>query len=61
MTLTLVTTQLEWDGVLTQLVPQIQAHLQSYGTPLRWAITAVENRTLTIEAVVIQTSSQLPQ
>ncbi|MCS6781959.1 MAG: hypothetical protein RMI89_00095 [Gloeomargarita sp. SKYBB_i_bin120] len=54
MTLTLVTTTLDWNGVLTDLIPQIQAHLQSYGTPLRWAITAVCGRTLTIEAVVIQ-------
>jgi len=54
MTLALITTTLDWDGHLPQLIPQIQAHLQTYGTPLRWAITAVHGRQLNLEAVVIR-------
>lgn len=54
MTLTLITTTLTWDGHLSQLIPQVHGHLQTYGTPLRWAITVVTGRALTIEAVVIR-------
>jgi len=59
MTLALITTTLPWDGQLPQLIPQIQAHLQTYGTPLRWAITAVHGRQLSLEAVVIQDDATL--
>jgi len=59
MTLALVTTTLDWDGHLPALIPQIQGHLQTYGTPLRWAITAVNGRQLSIEAVVIQDDTEL--
>ncbi|WP_448380016.1 hypothetical protein [Gloeomargarita sp.] len=54
MTLTLVTTTLVWDGTLSGLIPQIHAHLATYGTPLRWAITQAQGRHLTLEAVVIR-------
>jgi len=56
VTLTLITTTLIWDGVFAHLIPQIEAHLSTYGTPLRWAITQVSERQLTIEAVVINRS-----
>ncbi|MEN9207637.1 MAG: hypothetical protein Q6L50_01765 [Gloeomargarita sp. GMQP_bins_120] len=59
MHLALVNITLDWKGSLTELIPQIHAHLQTYGTPVRWAITAVQDRTLTLEAVVV--TSQLPQ
>ncbi|MEN9216549.1 MAG: hypothetical protein Q6K90_04395 [Gloeomargarita sp. HHBFW_bins_162] len=59
MTLALLTLHLTWDGQLSQLLPQIEAQLQFYGTPLRWAITTVTGRELTIEAVVIQPGDNL--
>ena len=59
MTLALITTTLAWDGHLPQLIPQIQAHLQTYGTPLRWAVTAVNGRQLSLEAVVIRDDTGL--
>ncbi len=59
MTLAVITTTLTWDGDLPRLIPQIHGHLQTYGTPLRWAITAVTGRELTIEAVVIRDAGGL--
>ncbi|WP_071453300.1 hypothetical protein [Gloeomargarita lithophora] len=61
MTLTWITTTLTWDGSLSQLIPQIQGHLHTHGTPLRWAITAVNGRELSLEAVVVQDATQWPE
>ncbi len=40
--------------VATDLHQVIQTHLETHGEPLRWAITAVEDDIISIEAVVLQ-------
>lgn len=54
MTLQLITIDLP-QVPLQQIEPSILQALRSYGEPLRWAITAVDEaqRTMQIEAVVI--------
>ncbi|MBT9315146.1 hypothetical protein IXB50_06885 [Leptothoe spongobia TAU-MAC 1115] len=45
-----MTVELQSSGI--DLRNEIEAQLQSYGEPLRWAITSVEGITAHIEAVV---------
>jgi hypothetical protein len=61
MSMTFATQFIELDLPLLppNLVERVEAALQSRGTPLRWAITAVDRQQLTIhvEAVVTAMSS----
>ncbi len=46
----LITVELQANGIA--LRNHIEAKLGSYGVPLRWAITAVDQTTVQVEAVV---------
>jgi hypothetical protein len=54
MKIRFVTAEIHFDPINTDLQQAIQAYLKSQGEPLRWSITAVEGKMVSLEAVVIQ-------
>jgi hypothetical protein len=54
MKIQFITAEIRLDLTNTDLQQAIQTHLEAQGEPLRWAITAVENGMLCVEAVVLQ-------
>jgi hypothetical protein len=54
MKIRFVTAEIPFDPINTDLQQTVQAHLKTQGEPLRWAITAIEDGMLCLEAVVLQ-------
>jgi hypothetical protein len=54
MKIQFITAKIPFDLTNTDLQQAIQTHLKTQGEPLRWAITAVEGKMVSLEAVVLQ-------
>jgi hypothetical protein len=54
MKIQFITAKIRFDLINTDLQQAIQEHLKTQGEPLRWAITAVEDKMVSLEAVVLQ-------
>jgi hypothetical protein len=54
MKIRFITTEIRCNSIDTDLQQAIQTHLNTQGEPLRWAITAVQDGVVSIEAVVLQ-------
>ncbi|WP_202925263.1 hypothetical protein [Myxacorys almedinensis] len=54
MTIHFITAEISLEASSVDLIPAIEAALQSWGEPLRWAITTIDPNThmATVEAVV---------
>jgi hypothetical protein len=54
MKIQFITTEINLHLFGTDLQQAIQTHLKTQGEPLRWAITAVKGKIISLEAVVLQ-------
>jgi hypothetical protein len=54
MKIQFITTEIYFNPIAADLHQVIQTHLKQQGEPLRWAITAVKDGVVAIEAVVLQ-------
>lgn len=60
MTTHFITAEIDLNADGVDLQANIEAKLRQQGEPLRWAITAVEEDTAQIEAVVVKASKTAP-
>jgi hypothetical protein len=59
MKIRFIAAELHFNPINTDLQQAIQAHLKTQGEPLRWSITAVEGKMVSLEAVVLQDVDEL--